>query len=92
MGNFISGKTINDRNIIMDGFRIESFFSLGQPSSSIENIEVTFKSGQTVQVISNPNEESEDLWEKLMEASRQNTPAPRRSAALFWRRQPKENR
>ena len=76
MGNFISGKTIDDRNIIMDGFRIESFLNLGQYSSSDEIIEVTFKSGQTVQEISNPDEESEDLWEKLMEAIRQNTPAP----------------
>lgn len=76
MGNFISGKTIDDRNIIMDGFRIESFLNMGQYSSYFENIEVTFKSGQTVQVISNPNEESEDLWVKLMEALRQNTPAP----------------
>ena len=85
MGNFISGKTIDGRSIIMDGYRIESFLNLGQYSSSIENIEVTFKSGQTVQVISNPDEENEDLWGNLMEALRHNTPAldPRRIFERF---------
>ena len=85
MCNFISGKTIDGRNIIMDGYRIESFLNLGQYSSSVENIEVTFKSGQTVQVISNPDEEDYGLWGKLIEALRHNTPAldPRRNFEQF---------
>lgn len=85
MCNFISGKTIDGRNIIMDGYRIESFLDLGLDSSSDDIIEVTFKSGQTVQVLSNPDEEDYDLWGKLIETLRHNTPAldPRRNFERF---------
>ena len=75
MGNFISGKTIDDRNIIMDGYRIESFFSLNGPSS-VENVKVTFKSGKTVHVISTDDEKDGELWNNLVDAVGQNTPAP----------------
>ena len=69
----------------MDGYQVESFLSLGQYSSSDEIIEVTFKSGQTVQVTSNPDKEDYDLWGKLIETLRHNTPAldPRRNFERF---------
>jgi len=75
MGNFISGKTIDGRSIIMDGYRIESFFSFGG-QDSVENVKVTFKSGKTVHVISTDDEKDGELWDNLVDAVGQNTPAP----------------
>lgn len=66
--NIIYGKTVDGRDIALDGFRVESFTSLRQTSTEVI-VEVVFKSGQTIQVLSVEDEKGDSLWSNLVYVS-----------------------
>jgi uncharacterized iron-regulated protein len=79
--NIIYGKTTDGRDFTLDGYRIESFTSLGNTSVG-EIVEVVFKSGQTLRVISVDDNKGCSLWSDLVYASQLKNPLPTPSATL----------
>lgn len=80
--NIIYGKTTDGRDIALDGYRVESFTSLSNSSDGGEIIEVVFKSGKSIQVISVEDDKGDSLWCDLVSISRIRIPAPMPSVNL----------
>jgi hypothetical protein len=79
--NIIYGKTTDGRDITLDGYRVESFTHIGETSVG-EIVEVVFKSGQTIRVVSVEDDKGDSLWSGLVYVSQLKIPAPSPSTAL----------
>ena len=78
MNNFIYAKTIDGKDISLDGLKVE-FFSFHYIQPHTDCLEIFFKSGQTVQVI-NEDEGHGEPQERLvsvMQTDRTAVPAPK---------------